>query len=219
MPFWNTGAAGGVSFSNTALSLNSKESLIAKNKELTETIKKLEREVNGYDFVVQENLELKKLLFQKTEETLIATVVARPNITAYDTFLIDIGKNSEIKNGDKVLSDGNATLGVIEETYQYSAKARLFSTAGEISDALLGPESIPVQLRGLGGGTFTTEVPHTMDVKKGDSAVVSGTPEYIIAEVVSVESGDTESFQKIYLRGPVNIFNAKYVQVVKNAKR
>ncbi len=218
MPFWNTGAVGVSTISGTALSLNSKESLVAKNKELSDKVKQLKREVNGYDFVVQENLELKKVLFQKSEETLTAGVVARPNITAYDTFLIDIGKNSGIKNGDKVLADENTMLGIIEETYSYSSKARLFSTAGEISEALLGPDNIPVQLHGLGGGSFSTETPRGIDVKKGDSAVITGTREYIIAQVVEVEDRSTESFQKIYLRGPVNIFNTKYVQVVKSAR-
>ena len=219
VPVWNIGAAGGSVLSNYGSLLNSQSSLVAKNNELSEKIKKLETEVNGYDFVVQENLELKKQLFQKKENSIFGAVIARPNITAYDTFLINVGENDGIKKGDKILANENMILGTVDEAYFGSSKAILFSTTGEISNALLGPDNIPIQLKGMGGGSFTAELPREMDVQEGDNAVLPGTPEYIVAQVVAKESKSADSFQTVYLRGPVNIFDAKYVQVVKDTSR
>lgn len=215
-PIWNIGGAGRSAFSKYGLFLNSQKSLVAKNKELSDTIKKMELRLTGYDFVVQENLELKKTLFHKKETAVSGAIIARPNVAAYDTFLIDVGENSGIQKGDKVLANENMILGLVEEVYSFSAKARLFSTAGETTDAILGPDNIPVQLKGSGGGSFMVELPREMDIREGDSAILSGAPEYIIAIVISKEEVSTESFQKIYLRGPVSVFDAKYVQIIKN---
>ncbi|MFA6566292.1 MAG: rod shape-determining protein MreC, partial [Candidatus Paceibacterota bacterium] len=216
MPVWKMGSAGKSFFSKCGLFLNSQKALVAKNGELSEKIKKLELRLTGYDFVVQENLELKKTLFHRKENTVFGAVVARPNVSAYDTFLLDIGENFGIKKGDKILANENMILGFVEEAYPVSAKARLFSTAGEVTDAILGPDNIPVQLKGSGGGSFILELPREMDVEEGDSAILPGVPEYIIATVISKEEVSTESFQKIYLRGPVSVFDVKYVQIIKN---
>ncbi|MCX6738545.1 MAG: rod shape-determining protein MreC [Candidatus Parcubacteria bacterium] len=214
---WNAKTSESSALSNSASFLNTKESLIAKNKELAEKIKKLEEESSGYDFIIQENLELKKTLSQKKEGSIFGSIIARPNITAYDTFLIDIGEKNGIKKGDTVLANKDMIIGTIEEAYSSSAKARLFSTAGQSSDALLGPNNIPIQLKGLGGGSFVADLPLETDVQIGDSASLSGSPEYIVATVVSKEQKSTDTFQKVYFRGPINIFDAKYIQVVKNA--
>jgi len=217
IPFWNIGSAGNSAFSKFTAFLSSQQSLVEKNAELSKKIKKMQTELTGYDFVVQENLELKNLLFQKKENAVFGAIIARPNVTAYDTFLIDIGENSGIQKGDKILSDENMILGTVEETYPWSAKAILFSTAGKISDTLLGPDNIPTQLKGLGGGSFIAELPREMDIREGDSAILPGAPEYVMATVISKEQKSTESFQTIYLRGSVSLFDAKYVQVIKHA--
>ncbi len=216
---WNAKTSGSSVLSGSASYLSTKESLIAKNKELSEKIKKMEEELSGYDFIIQQNLELKKELSLKKENGVFGTIIARPNVTVYDTFLIDIGEKNGIKNGDKILANGNMILGTVEESYQNLAKARLFSTAGESSDALLGPDNLPVQLKGLGGGSFVADLPKEADVKEGDSASLSGFPEYIAAIVVSKEEKSNETFQKVYFRGPINIFDAKYIQVIKTANR
>jgi len=193
----------------------SKESLYNQNLTLSEKVSDLEQKLSGYDFLIQENLELKNIFFQKTEGYIFARVIARPNVTAYDTFLIDAGKSAGIKKGTKVFSGDTAIIGIIEEVYANSSKARLFSTAGQITHVLMGPDSIPLELRGMGGGSFTADVPNGVDIQEGDTALLAERPDFVVAYAVSKEKTDTGSFQKFHLESLAGIFNLKYIKVEK----
>jgi cell shape-determining protein MreC len=192
-----------------------KQSLYNQNLALSEKVSDLEQKLAGYEFLIQENMELKNAFFQKREGYVFARVVARPNVTAYDTILIDAGKNAGIKKGAKVFSGETAIIGTIEEVYPDSSKARLFSTAGQMTNVLMGPDNIPLELRGMGGGAFTADVPSGVDIKEGDTALLAEKPDFVVAFVVSKEKTDTGSFQKFHLKSPAGLFNLKYVKVEK----
>jgi cell shape-determining protein MreC len=163
---------------------------------------------------VQENIELKKLFSGKKESGIFAGVLARGGGTPFGTFLLDVGSESGVKNGDMVLVDQNIALGKITETYSRSVKIKLFSASGETTDVFLGPENIPAQLNGVGGGVYTALLPRELDIQEGDAAVLSGVEGFILAYVESKESNPSEAFQKIYLRSPVNVFEVKYLQIL-----
>lgn len=192
-----------------------KQSLYNQNLALSEKVSDLEQKLAGYDFLIQENLELKNIFFQKTEEFVFARVIARPNITAYDTFLINVGQTAGIKKGAKVFSGETMIIGTVEEVYANSSKARLFSTAGQITNVLMGPDNVPLELRGMGGGSFIADVPSSVDIQEGDTALLAEKPDFIVAYATSKEKTDTGSFQKFHLEGLASIFNLKYVKVEK----
>ncbi len=209
-PFWNAAD----SFSGSMPVLRSRASLSKENESLRQQIDVLARNLKGYDFAAQENLELKKLFGGKKDGGVFAGILARPGRLPFDTFLLDIGGESGIKNGELALADQNIALGKIIETYTYSAKIKAFSSSGEVTDAFLGPNNIPIELKGAGGGVYTAELPRELDVKEGDAAVLPGSGGFILAYVESKEENLTDSFQKLYLRNPVNIFQLKYAQII-----
>jgi rod shape-determining protein MreC len=213
-PFWNVKSSAENAFPSSDMLLRSKTSLVQENKNLHQEIDRLTRELKGYDFVVQENLEFKKLFAGEKHNGIFAGILAHPGSLPFDTFLLDIGNEAGLVKGDLALSDGNITIGTVIETYPYSSKVKSFSSSGEITDAFLGPENIPVQLKGSGGGAYTVELPAGLDIKEGDAAVLPGSDGFILAYVESKEENITNSFQKFYLRIPLNVFELKYVQII-----
>lgn len=212
VPFWNIEDSATKMLPSGAI-FQSKTELKKENADLRGQIVAMKRDLKSYDFVVQENLEFKKLFAGKKDGTLFAGLLGRPRSFPFDTFLLEIGSESGIKNGALVFSDQNIALGKIIETYPYSAKIKTFSSSGETTDAFLGPENIPVQLKGAGAGSFTAELPRDLDVQEGDATFLPGSEGFILAYVESKEENLTDSFQKLYLRGPVNVFELKYVQI------
>ena len=215
VPVWNAGETANSGFSNIFSLFRSKQALVKKNTELTAKVADLEAKLGGYDFVIQENIEMKARQFGYPEKYIHAKVISRPNVSAYDTILIDRGSTDNIKKGAKIVSGNTYLLGVIEEVYPHSSKGRLFSSFGSVNNAFLGPENIPVEIHGMGGGFFSVEVPKDVDIRDGDAAVFSDDPELILAIVKKKEKDSMESFQTFYLQNPIALFTVKYVDVEK----
>jgi cell shape-determining protein MreC len=215
VPFWLAGNKIEYGMSGFTSLLRSKQSLNEQNMKLLAEISNLRQKLSGYDFAVQDNLEMKKNLFGSPKEYLSARIISRPNVAAYDTFIIDAGSERGVKKGANILTKENVSMGIVEEVYSRSSKARLFSTAGQISNVLLGPENTPVEIRGMGGGTFIAEVPSGADIREGDTALLSENTDYIVAYVISKEKNSANSFQKFYLEAPTGLFTIKYVRIEK----
>ncbi len=215
VPFWNTAGLVADAFPPAGGVFRSKTELAKENEALKQRINALTVDLKGYDFSMQENLELKKLLFGKKESSVFAGILAHPGgHLPFDTFLLDIGSAAGIKNGDIALSGQNLALGKVVETYSHSSKIKGFSSTGERTDVFLGPENIPAQLTGLGGGAYMAELPRDLDIREGDAAILPGSDGFILAHVESKEENLADFFQKLYLRSPVNIFELKYVQII-----
>lgn len=214
VPFWNIAGSAEVALPSSDIVLKSRTSLVKENEDLRQQIDVLTRNLKGYDVLVQENLEFKKLFADKKSGGVFAGILARPGRLPFGVFLLGVGSESGIGNGDLVLGDQNIALGNIIETYPNSAKIKSFSSSGEVTNAFLGPENIPVQMKGAGGGSFTVELPRELDVKEGDAAILPGSDGFILAYVESKEENLTDSFQRLYLRTPVNVFELKYAQII-----
>ncbi|MBI2120820.1 MAG: rod shape-determining protein MreC [Parcubacteria group bacterium] len=213
LPFWRSAD----SIASGAAVLRSRTELAKENEELRQKVDMLARELKGYDFVVQENLELKELFAARKDGGIFASVLLHPGHLPFDVFLLGSGSVSGIVNGDLAFIDQNTALGKVFETYPYSAKVKAFSSPGEVIDVFIGPENVPAQLKGAGGSSFTAELPRDLDVREGDAAVLPGSDGFIAAFVEAKEENLADSFQKLYLQSPANVFELKYVQILPRA--
>jgi len=216
LPFWGFGNSVKKAFSDDIAVVKFKVNLEKENSDLRAQVAKLHRDLYGYNTVVAENIELEKELLFKSDKGVVVEVVSRPNISAYDTILVAAGKNAGIAAGDDVVTDGEIALGSVEESYPTSAKIRLYSSGGSTTNVLLGPKDLPATLKGSGGGAFEVDLPDDADIKIGDSAIFSGSSGHIVGYVKAVEKNTDTSFQTVYIGNPENIFEMKYVQVIKN---
>ena len=186
------------------------------------------RALNPEDTLVEENTMLREKIFsleaelvsiqtgRRPESNIItAAVLTHPPQTPYDSIIIDAGLNESIGLDSEVyLPDGSA-FGLVSEVFSKRARVKLFSTAGEETNAVLERGNVPVVLVGSGGGNFKIILPRDVVVEVGDKILNPYTDARLLAVVEEVVIGSTDSFQEVLARSPANIFTLRFVFVTR----
>lgn len=195
--------------------LKSKRGLIEENNILREKerevfVKLLERNI------LKEENKLLKELFGRTiyEDAILATVLARPNVSPYDTLIIDGGKNSGIKEGNNVTVSGSIVIGEISNVYENTAIVRLFSSPNEKTIVAVGQENIFTEAMGQGGGNFIIHIPRDADVSEGDIITMPDINTKIFGVVEKILEDPSDPFKTILFKNPINMAEVKWVQVI-----
>ena len=165
-----------------------------------------------------ENDTLGALLENKKEATIAALVIARPNQTPYDTFLIDRGYSDGVSEGAIVYTEGTIAAGDVIRTYAHSALVRLASSPGVHATAyILGP-NIFTETEGMGGGVLRVAVPQGIPLTVGDLVILPAAGAGVYGEVVSIESSEASPEQYGYVTSPVPLSAVRFVSVAKEAQ-
>ncbi len=218
------GQALGGKFKGTASYFLSKNSLYLENQTLRSELSEKDRQIADYNPILEENESLKEILGRKNETRpngssgreatmILATILAKPNQSIYDTLLVDAGAKQAVKAGNIVFALGNLPIGRIAEVYQNSSKVILFSNAGEKNQAIVSNKNIFMELIGRGGGNFEMILPRDLALQKGDQVVMPGLHPYVLAVVETTISDPRDLFIKALLTSPVNVQELKFVQV------
>jgi cell shape-determining protein MreC len=194
--------------------LKSKNALIAENRRLEDLVVRGKLQMMTIEEMREENRDLREILNNlDTREAVNADILARPPISAYDTFVISAGRLSALETGQEVLAYGEVPVGEVAEVEERSALVRLYSAPGNSFQATLSKNSEPIELRGKGAGNFEAKVPKSIEVEKGDKILFGGTTK-ILGVVEEIESKEVDSFKTLYVKSPINIFKLKMVQVL-----
>jgi cell shape-determining protein MreC len=209
-PFW---AAGN---SLTAIIhsgfLSSRSSLMRENQELRDALLDARLQLLTLSAINKENAELKALLSRSAGENLLAaSVLARPPFSPYDTFIIDVGSALGVRIGDLALAADHHLIGEVSEVGPNFAKVKLFSSPGSQVEIVIGDQGIETVAVGQGGGAFLTRLPKGVVVKVGDPVIFPSLHSRIYGFVESVEEAETDTFQNVYFRSPVNVAEINYI--------
>jgi cell shape-determining protein MreC len=163
----------------------------------------------------KENSDLKEIMARNSSSSpmLLSYIVKKPPFTAYDSYVIDIGKNSGVKNGDKVYANGNLLLGEIVEINGNFAKVKLYSSYGEKFDVLIGKNNIEATATGKGGGAFEVVLPKDSKVQLNDSVSVPDLNVSVFGIVKNISRDPARAFSTVLFSQPINIYEQKWVQV------
>ncbi|MDO8424223.1 MAG: rod shape-determining protein MreC [bacterium] len=190
----------------------SRQALLSENTRLKDRLSSLELELSSRPPAQEENNALLELLGRRAESGgIAASVLVRPPQTPYDIILIDAGQNDGVTLGSEVTLAEGPVLGKVSELFPGSAKARLFSSAGEKTNAVLERSGLAITLEGAGGGNFKVVVPRETPVEMGDRILSADIFSRLLAVVEEVEIEQTDSFKRVLARGPVNLFNMRFV--------
>jgi cell shape-determining protein MreC len=164
----------------------------------------------------KENDSLKDLLGRKDTHpnTVLASVLVKPPQTVYDTLIVDIGEDMALKIGDKVLANGNIYIGEVTEVLPSTAKISLYSTPGRKLSVVLGASSVTAEAVGVGGGNFNIQLPREVEVKEGDVIVIPSIIANVFGIVEKVNFKETDSFQAVLFKSPVNISELSFVEII-----
>jgi len=191
--------------------------LYIEKQELQQQLEIIRVKLADRSFLLHENNILKEKLRRSTStpERILAVVLAKPNITLYDTLIIDVGEKNKISLGDLVMVE-NIVIGEIVKVYQTSSKVRLYSTSGIKTNVFIGDSAIATEAIGLGGGNFKIELPQNLDVFVGDSVYISGISPYILGTIEFITKDANYALKEIMFRSPVSFFSLRFVDVVNN---
>jgi cell shape-determining protein MreC len=163
--------------------------------------------------LLEENNELKAILGRTDKSTmLLASILKRPPYSAYDTFILDVGSDRGVHVGDQVFS-GSVPIGTIAEVFGTTSKVRLYTSAGEKFDILIGPTHIQTVAVGKGGGFFETSLPRDTKMKVGDTVRIPTLGDSFVGTVQGIASDPSEPFTKILFRQPVSIYEMRWVLI------
>lgn len=216
-PFWKVKNSFAQSFVNSVQLLTSKKSLVAENNELRNKVQDAKFKLLETQLLKQENSFLKELFDRQVldvDDTILGTVLVRPSVSMYDTFVIDVGSISGVRMGDNVLVSGDIFLGTIEEVHGRTSVVKLFSSPGEETAVSIGTENISASAVGIGGGNFTLKIPRGAGVEKGDIVTMPNISARIFAVVEEIKSDPSDPFITVLFKNPVNFNEIKWVQVV-----
>ncbi len=214
--FWKSGEQAESAVSSGAIVVQSKSSLHAKNVALESENADLKLQLADRGLLVKENEMLKGELGRTgSAPKIIATILAKPNRTPYDTLVLDIGSDAGIRNDAVVYAGGEIAIGRIGEVSARTSKVVLYSTPDEKITARLEDKNIDVELIGRGGGNFEISIPRDVVVPEGARILLPSITPTIIATVVKTISDERDPFQKILLQSPVNIQELNYVYIAK----
>lgn len=195
--------------------LYDKRSLIEENKMLQEKLAMLMHLQLKESLLREENIMLKTLLGRgEARHMVLATVLTRPNVSLYDTFIVDVGRTSSISKGDQVAVLGDFVIGTIEEVYRNSSLVTLFSAPGVKTNALIGPTKLLVIAEGRGGGNFEARLPHGIDIQKNDVIVLPNINTQVLGVVEEIIATPTGAFQTILFKNPINMAEVAFVQII-----
>lgn len=204
-------------FKNYANFVFSKKKLIEENSFLR-------NEINGQNLLLtkqkileEENLLLKELLgrTKEQEETILASIILKPGFNFYNSLFLDVGSNLNIKRGNRVLVE-NVLVGEIDEVYKKSSKVKLFSFPKDKLNLVLGVNKIPVVATAKSDGVFEVRIPQGLHIKKGDVLTFPEEDLRILALVEKIIINSEDPFQTILCKSPVNFFELKWVQIIKD---
>lgn len=215
VPLWKISNYTSDKFSGMFFTIRSKKSLISEVRTLKEELGTASASLLIQKVYQRENEDLKALLGRNSDrgKNILSAVLVRPGMSPFDIIVIDIGKSSGVKIGDKVLYNGSLIIGTVSEVDNKSSKVKLFSSPGEKHIALIGPKSVQIEVGGVGAGSFVAKLPRDMEIKEGDEVIMSGISTSILGFVQKIESGVADSFQKIIFKIPINLSEIKWVEV------
>jgi cell shape-determining protein MreC len=217
-PIWQARASVALSFSGVGSYFQTHRSLEEENERLRVQVRRSSLTALERDLLAEENNDLKELMGrQRFEQTTLAAILARPTVSPYDTFIIDVGEADGIRRDELVIADGIVVIGFVEEVFTHTSRVLLFSAPGISHEVLIGPNATPAEAVGQGGGNFRTELPRGLEIKEGDPVVIPSIDTEIFGVVGKIIVSASEPFQEILFTNPINMNDIRYVEVSRKA--
>lgn len=217
-PFWKSKIVVSDAIDSNSYLLKTKESIFNKNRDLMVENTNLNNAMLDYQVLKNENNQLKELLGRIPEERnfILADILSKPSNSPYDTIIIDIGENLDIKEGSRVYANGIVPIGEVDKVYDATALVVLYSSPGRKTIGIIDELGSSIELIGRGGGNFEMTVPVDLQVDKGKAILLPGIQPEIIAITEDVISAPNDPVKKFILSAPINVQSLKWVQVLKN---
>jgi cell shape-determining protein MreC len=208
------GLLGGVFYAPINFFKN-KNNLLKENDGLKMKLSEAEEKIAMLEIQENENKELGEIVGGKdSPDKIFGRILSKPPITSYDTIVVDLGTESGIENGDKVVSAEGFSIGEVKRVFKDTSLVSLYSSGGNSINVLIGGDKIPGIASGKGGGSFVITLPKNSEVREGDIVRMAETGG-ILGSVGKIFSGEEDSFDEVFVQSGVSVFKipAVYIHV------
>jgi len=217
-PLWQVGRVFLDGTENALTYLSGPSRLAAENKRLEAENERLRLLLISKQGLEKENKELREIFGFSTSEQkpILGRVIFNTGATPYDILTLDVGRGEaekKIKTGDWVVAGGNILLGRIAETQSGLHKVKLLSSDKVETPVSIGEDNLPAQALGKGSGNFQITLPKGAEVRVGDKIVAPAYHNYLIGVVGAIRKNETDPFQVILFKAPVNLFDLRWVEI------
>lgn len=193
--------------------LQSRAALAEENEKLRREIALFAEEIAQAEFIRAENEELRLLAaLAQSESGVSARIISSHRSSPYGTFLIDVGTEDGINDGDLVLTPGGYVLGAVAGVSNNSATVRSTFAPGEKVDLTVGESAFTAD--GLGGGNARASVARETQIPVGSGVVAPLFGGRNAGTVMHVESASSSPTAIISIRIPVNLETLRFVYVL-----
>lgn len=200
--------------SEKGYSFESRENLAKENIELKNKLHELETKLLLYEVLEKENADMKEILGRHDKERFTAGyILSRPSVSPYDVLVVDVGSEAGIEKGMAATVYGDIVIGYIEEVFAKNSKIKLISFPKNETNAVALSSNIPVAAIGKGGGNMEIILPKDAEIKEGERIVTMGGEPMLVGIVEKIQSDESDPFQKLLLRIPVNLQELRYVMI------
>ena len=205
-----------LSFSKvTAYETLPKSVLASRLLDAEEELSRIKYQSLLYTINLEEIKSIKESLGLTEQETFLrANIIARPPRTHYDTFLISYDNKNGLEVGDLAFISG-IYIGFVSEVREDTALVSLLSSPGVVFDVRAGDPSAIVVTKGLGGGSFTFDIPKEVNLNLGDIVSTGSGESNVIAIVSSISETPEHTTSKVYANSPVNMNTARIIEFKK----
>lgn len=192
----------------------SKKTLNDENIQLREELR-LFAEQRLSDAYIRREYAALKAMYGKEEATqfALASILAKPPVSPFDTFVIDLGGRDGIVPGMRVYSSPDVAIGEISLVYNFSAVVELFSSQGYEFQGFVGSSSTPITVVGVGGGSFRASVPKGFSVNEGDILRYPSERPDVLGVLRSISVPSNSSFSTLFFSLPTNYLELQSVYV------
>jgi len=116
--------------------------------------------------------ELREIRGDRTDDRLYAGVLVTPNVSPYDSLVIDKGSYDGVVLGAVVYRNNTTPIGIIAKTDISTSVVSLFSTPGAQVDVYVRGPNVHAKATGVGAGALEVLLPHGVRVHEGNAVLL-----------------------------------------------
>ena len=144
---------------------------------------------------------------------ILASVLARPPVAAYDTLILSAGTSVGVREGMGVFGAGGLPLGVVSSVTADFSRVTLFSAPGVSVAAWVGSARIPVTLTGAGAGAYNASAPRSASIAVGDTVFLPGPGAIPVGTITRVGGEASDQLATLFIHPAANPFSIIWVSL------
>jgi cell shape-determining protein MreC len=223
-PLWESGSALSTDVGSFFAGIGNSAKLVQENKTLSQEILTLQ---NENTVLTARSQDLTSLLSVSSESAggtgtsgasgaragILAGVLASPPLSPYDTLIVSSGSAQGVVRGAQVYAAGGIPIGTVTEVTSTTAIVQLLSTPGVTTNGWAGTARVPVEVMGVGAGSYTATLPAAASVSVGDSVYAPGPGAVPFGTVTKIDADPSSPTVVLHIQSLVNMFSITWVEI------